>query len=203
MFSLNPAKMPEAEVSLRLALYLLAGQTIDGRVEVAIDGAQVRTRTKVHFPIQEFLAAESCGCVEPGTDWRGTYRHEPTGGRIHLHSTPGLGDVVARLRGGRLLRVECKKGPLIASKSSQEYPLIREALGQLLTAETVGEDDLLAAGVPESPRFCALAERWRKAPLIRRTGILILTVSREGTVGGFGEAAFKSAKGGSYKGAAD
>lgn len=94
---------------------------------------------------------------------------------------------MARLRSGIILRAECKKGPLSRSRSSQEYPLIREALGQLLTVEEVGEKDILAVAVPHTDRFAELASRWRKAPLLKRLGIRILTVSRTGTVEGFDE----------------
>ena len=103
---------------------------------------------------------------------------------------PGQGDVVARLSTGRTLRVECKKGPLSRSKSSQEYPLLREAIGQLMTVERVEPTDILAVAVPDSPKFNELASRWRNAPLIRRLGLQILTVSRDkGAVSGLNVAA--------------
>jgi hypothetical protein len=38
-----------------------------------------------------------------------------------------------------------------------EYPLLREALGQLLTVEEVGEDDVLVAAVPKAATFSRLA----------------------------------------------
>jgi len=86
---------------------------------------------------------------------------------------------------GHTLRVECKKGPLVRSKSSQEYPLLREALGQLLTIAEVTERDLLAVAVPHSAKFQELAQRWRQAPLIKRFGIHVLTVDQTGNVFGF------------------
>jgi hypothetical protein len=85
---------------------------------------------------------------------------------------------------GYTLRVESKKGPLKKSKSSIEYRLIREALGQLLTVEEIGDKDILAVAVPCSDKFTALARRWREAPLIRRFEIRILTVDRHNTVDG-------------------
>ena len=69
-----------------------------------------------------------------------------------------------------------KKGPMNRSASLQEYPLIREALGQLLTVQEVSEHDILVVAVPHSRKFAELAQRWRKAPLIMRLGIRILTV---------------------------
>lgn len=175
--------MPEAETSLRLAFYLLSRGLTD-KVEVAIDGAQVKTTSQVHFEIAQFLVESQCRCIAPAFEWRGRYSHDPTKGYISIHSNPGQGDVVATLWNGRVFRAEAKKGPLVSSKSSQEYPLLREALGQLLTIQSVGEHDLLAVAVPHSTKFSDLASRWREAPLVRRSGIQILTVTRDNQVHG-------------------
>ena len=91
----------------------------------------------------------------------------------------------AKLKSGKIIRAESKKGPLGRSKSSQEYPLIREALGQIITINEVGESDLLAVVVPSSTKFEELALRWREAPFIKRCGILILTINRYNEVKGF------------------
>lgn len=178
------ARMPEAEVSIRLALYLMQHGIAVPPVKVAIDGAQIQTGQTVHFPIMSFL--ESAGCVprSPDQAWRGEFRHLLSGSDFSIHANPGCGDVVANLRDGRTLRVESKKGPLERSTSSQEYPLLREALGQLLTMESVGESDVLAVAVPRSAKFLELARRWREAPLVRRAGILILTVGQDSEVEG-------------------
>jgi len=52
----------------------------------------------------------------------------------------------------------------------------------------VGENDILAIAVPRSEKFCELAKRWRKAPLIERLGIRILTVGQDGEVDGYAAA---------------
>jgi hypothetical protein len=180
--------MPEAETSLRLAFFLLQKRLADF-VEVAIDGAQVKTLEKVHFQIREFLVESQCVACEPSNGgWSGTYLHTPSGGKIRIHSTAGLGDVVAQLADGRTFRAESKKGTLVPSTSSQEYPLLREALGQLLTISEVGETDVLAVAVPHSTKFAELAERWRNAPLVRRADIKILTVERNNEVHGLDQA---------------
>jgi hypothetical protein len=177
-------KMSEAEVSLRLAFYLIRHDLVSSEVSVAIDGAQVRTQDLVHFPIAEFLKESGCDRAEVVEAWQGTYALGGGKGRIRIHSSPGQGDVVARLRSGHTLRAESKKGPLTRSKSSQEYPLMREALGQLLTIGSVSDDDILAIVVPKSPKFYDLAARWRRAPLIQRFGIRLLTVDRNNRVEG-------------------
>ena len=105
----------------------------------------------------------------------------------HLCHCPVFPDqryVVAEVKSGHMLRVECKKGTLRRSKSSAEYPLLREALGQLVTIDSVGENDILAVAVPKSEKFESLARRWREAPLIKKFGIQILTVARDGSVTG-------------------
>lgn len=177
-------KMPEAETSLRLAFFLLQRQMTKS-VEVAIDGAQVRTLKQVHFPIEAFLVESLCEPYETNQGgWTGTYRHVPSGGLLRIHSTPGEGDVRATLTDGRNFRAESKKGPLVAVPGSREYPLLREALGQLLTISEIGEADILAVAVPHSTKFAELADRWRKAPLVLRAGIQILTVDRSNNVHG-------------------
>ena len=176
--------MPEAEVSLRLAFWLLERGYAVERVEVAIDGAQVRIGANVHFDLSGFLAERDCRKLSSTGAWQCEYALASDCGIVRIHSNPGRGDVVAKLRSGHTLRVECKKGPLSRSNSSQEYPLIREALGQLLTVAEVGEKDILAVAVPHSAKFEELAVRWRSAPLIKRFGIHILTVDRTGNVFG-------------------
>jgi hypothetical protein len=181
---LNSEKMGEAEVSLRLAFYLVGNDLVTSEVSVAIDGAQVKTQDLVGFPIAEFLKGAGCERGVASDAWQGSYSSGADKGRIRIHSSPGQGDFVAKLRSGHTLRVESKKGPLTRSKSSQEYPLMREALGQLLTIGSVNEDDILAIAVPKSPKFDELAARWRAAPLIRRFGIRLLTVDRDNQVEG-------------------
>jgi hypothetical protein len=181
--------MPEAEVSLRLAFWLLERGHADGRVDVAIDGAQVRVGDTIHFNLSGFLEERSWRKLSASSAWQCEYELAAGCGTVRVHSNPGRGDVVARLRSGHTLRVECKKGPLTRSPSSQEYPLIREALGQLLTIQEIGENDILAVAVPHTAKFEELAVRWRNAPLIKRFDIRILTVDRNGNVFGLTEGA--------------
>ena len=186
---LSTEKMSEAEVSLRLAFYFLRHDLVKSDVHVAIDGAQVKTANTVHFPIAEFLLQSSCQQCHVGEAWQGRYTVGSGEHKIVIHSNPGRGDVVAELRSGHTLRAESKKGTLQRSKSSSEYRLLREALGQLLTVDAVGDDDILAVVVPYSSKFSELARRWRRAPLIEKFGIRILTVDRDGNVNGLDEAA--------------
>jgi hypothetical protein len=54
----------------------------------------------------------------------------------------------------------------------------------LLTVERVEPTDVLAVVVPASPKFNELTSRWRSAPLIRRLGLHLVTVDRNGGVSG-------------------
>lgn len=185
MDTLPDDRMPEAEVSLRLALYIARNQYATGDVDVAIDGAQVRNLNKIHFPMDKFLRDEGLIAVtRSGDSWQGVYKIADSQSKLKIHSSPGLGDVVATLRNGRRLRVESKKGKLQRSKSSSEYPLLREAIGQLMTVSEVSDIDLLGVAVPHSTKFAELSSRWSSAPLIQRVGIIIICVHRSGLVDG-------------------
>lgn len=178
MTELPQDKMPEAEVSLRLAFGLFERGLVASTVEVAIDGAQIRTGTTVHFPIESFMQDMGWHFLGPVKEWRGVYKHRKYRDNLLVHSSPGKGDVVAKLTNGRTLRAESKKGSLVRSKSSQEYPLVREALGQLLTVEEAANTDLLAVVVPSSEKFERLAAQWRPRPLMKRARVHIATVNR-------------------------
>jgi hypothetical protein len=141
----------------------------------------VRIKDDVQFDLLRFMTANGWQTLGLSTVWQGEWAHSAAP-RIRIHSNPGCGDLVAHPRSGRTFRAECKKGPLARTPSSPEYPLLREALGQLLTIDEVTNGDILAVAVPQSPTFEALATRWRQAPLIKRVGIQILTVDRQGRV---------------------
>jgi hypothetical protein len=179
------SKMAEAEVSVRLASWLIDQGFVEGCVDIAIDGAQVQVKREIHFDLTTFL--KGCGWIGDSNSsvWQCGYRRAGGSIQLRVHSNPGKGDVVARLRSGAVFRAECKKGPLSRSRISQEYPLLREALGQLLTVEEIGDGDVLAVAVPHGEKFKELAARWRRAPLVRRLGIQILTVASDGSVNGF------------------
>ena len=176
-------RMPEAEVSLRLAFHLLALAGSQGVARVAIDGAQIRVHGAEVFPIAAFLADAGWEQIaqEGKNAWQGWYgRH---GQRLNIHARSGVGDVVVTV-GSKRIRAECKGGPLIKKRGSREYPILRGALGQALTVEQVEANDLLVVGVPRTPRFHRLADRWRQAPLVVRSGIQIVLVGRGGVVEG-------------------
>lgn len=182
-YSLPEDRMPEAEVSLRLAFHLLSLPGGEGSAEVAIDGAQVKVGKDQIFPISLFLKQHGWEQVEQigQNPWQGRYRRAQS--QLTIHSTPGVGDVVATV-GTKRIRAECKGGPLIKKPGSREYPILRGLLGQVLTVDRVHDNDILAVAVPRSDKFSQLAGKWRDAPLVIRSQIQIVLVGRDGTVEG-------------------
>ena len=177
-------KMPEAEVTLRFAIAIIEKGHAISSVLTAIDGAQVKTGSTVHFPIVEFLNEQGWFGNDKTDRWQCTYKNKKYSQSVVVHSSSGEGDLVAKLKNGLTLRVESKKGPLSRNKSSKEYPLIREAIGQLMTIEKADVNDVLAVAVPHSEKFADLAAQWRKRPLMKNAGIHIVTIDRDNTIRG-------------------
>lgn len=177
-------RMPEAEVTLRLAMYLINDSHTNEDVICAIDGAQVKVGATIIFPIIDFLNFEGWIGQEQDEKWQCKFIHDDFSQSIIIHSSSGKGDLVSSLTNGYTLRVESKKGPLITKPGSKEYPLIREAIGQLMTVEYANDSDILAVAVPESAKFLDLAVRWRARPLMKHAGIHIITVNRNNQITG-------------------
>lgn len=176
-------KMAEAEVSLRLAFHLLTLPASSGNATVAIDGAQVRVHGEEIFPMSSFLSANGWGMAKQSgkNDWQGCYAKG--GLSLVVTAQSGSGDVVAEI-GDRRVRAESKKGNLVRKKGSPEYPLLREAIGQLMTIEQVETNDTLVVAVPQSETFRSLASRWRSCPLMEEADIHFALIGRNGNVEG-------------------
>jgi len=180
---LSDVMMAEAEVSLRLAFHLLSHPKSGPSATVAIDGAHVRVHGNEVFPLRSFLESQGWSPVTAldAALWQGTYVKGQK--KILITTQSGIGDVVIDV-GPKTIRAECKKGPLIPKKGSPEYPLVRGAIGQLMTIEDAPANNLLVVAVPLTERFRKLLARWRDRPLIQRTGILLVAVGRSETVEG-------------------
>lgn len=182
---MNNHRMSEAEVSLRLAIHLVSTKRAASDVQVALDGAQVKLGAVRHFDVASFLHALGWKAEDASERWQAKYVHPSMAHGINVHSKSGTGDVTAVLADGRSLVVEAKKGTLENCSRSSEYPLLREALGQLLTLAVVPENAVLAVAIPHGERLAKLADRWRSAPLVRASGIRFLTVAPSGDVKGW------------------
>lgn len=179
--------MSEAEVSLRLAVHLVTSGLAKSDVSVALDGAQVQIGQTQHFDVLGFLNSLGWLPEEGSVRWQCKYLNPSFPQCIVVHSQSGCGDVTATLASGEPLVVEAKKGTIAKCKASSEYRLLREALGQLLTLKAVRGNEVLAVAVPHGERFVSLAAQWREAPLVKRSGIRILTVSQSGEVAGWSQ----------------
>jgi hypothetical protein len=181
---LSVDRMLEAEVALRLAVFILSLPGSGTMASVGIDGASIKVGDAVVFDIGRFMAGTGWEPIkEPqvgGNAWTGVYRRGNK--TIRMHSRPGEGDVVATVDGRRIV-VECTKGPLVHKAGRAERSLLTTALGQALLFD-VSADNIVVAAVPDTPVFRRLAETWRSRPLVKRAGIRITLVARDGAVSG-------------------
>ena len=181
---LQADRMSEAEVAVHLAAFILSLPHSGAMASVAIDGASMKVGDAIVFDIGRFMAGTGWEQIkEPqfGRSARtGTYRRNDK--TIRVHSRPSEGDVVATIDGRRII-ARCRKGTLVRKPGSSEYALLTAALGQALLFE-VSAGDIVVAAVPDTPVFRKLAEIWRSRPLVRRAGIRIALVARDGTVSG-------------------
>lgn len=173
--------MTEPEVSLRLAIYYLKNHLTSRDVMVSIDGAHIKTGNTVHFDIEGFLKENLCVKMDGDFGrWQGVWHLEGQKTNMILNAVPGNGDVQVVLPDGKTLFVESKKGG--RGKSSQEYRLMREAIGQLMTSRFVSESTIPAVAVPYAKKSLELAERWSKLEQIQRAGIRFLLVQEDGNI---------------------
>ena len=101
----------------------------------------------MHFDIKGFLSENHCEKTDGDFDrWQGQYCITGQKAKIIIESIPGYGDVQILLQNGKTLFVESKKSK--HGKSSQEYPLMREAIGQLMTSSFMNEQTIPAVAVP-------------------------------------------------------
>lgn len=174
--------MQEAEVSLSIVLYYIKNQLTNEDVKVSLDGAHIKTKDTIHFDIYGFLDSYGCRKVRGTVDsWQGTYEVEDYTPKIIISSTPGVGDVNITLVDGKYLYIESKKGKN-KNHSNSEYPLMREAIGQLMTGRQLDDNVIPAVAVPYSEKSYELACRWSQFKQIQMVGIKFMLVSDDGNV---------------------
>lgn len=173
--------MTEAEVSLYIALYYIRNGLTDKDVHVSIDGAHVKTGETIHFDILKFYSEQGFLKLDDDTDrWQGKYAVEGFNPNVIVCSTPGVGDVKIETKDGKTILVESKKGK--KDKKGQEYPLMREAIGQLMTGSELDESIVPVVAVPYTEKSFQLAERWSKLSQIRNVGIKFFLVQEDGNI---------------------
>ena len=173
--------MTEPEVCLRIAMYYIKQGLTQETVYISLDGAQMKTKDVIHFDIFGFLKDNGFQKLDNDVDrWQGEYKiigHEP---KIIICSKSGIGDVNIDLLSGKKLRIECKKGK--DNKSGQEYPLMREAIGQIMTSFELSDDIIPVVAVPFSDKSYALVSKWSEYKQMKQLGIKFFLVKDEGIV---------------------
>ena len=173
--------MTEPEVSLYIALYYIRQGLTKSNVKVSIDGAHVKTKNQIHFDIQSFMKENHCKKIDGDTErWQGIYEVLGHDAKIEISSVPGIGDVNIQLLSGELLWIESKKGK--ANKSGQEYVLMREAIGQLMTNEFIPSYAIPVVAVPYSEKSFSLASKWSALERVKKEDIRFLLVENNGNV---------------------
>jgi hypothetical protein len=173
--------MQEAEVSLRIAFYHIVNGLTDKDVNVSIDGAHIKTGNTVHFDIDGFMADNDCQKIDGNMKrWQGEYRINGYDQKIIISSVPGIGDVNIECKDGKQLYIESKKGK--NDKNGQEYPLMREAIGQLMTGCTMTKNVIAIVAVPYSEKSYNLASKWTKFEQMQLVGIKFYLVKEDGDI---------------------
>lgn len=173
--------MKEAEVSIRIALYYICSNITRENVRISIDGAHIKTKDTIHFDIWNFMKENGCKKIdENDTRWQGIYEivgYEP---QIEICSQPGIGDVRVILPNDCILHIESKKGT--EKKGNPEYPLMREAIGQLMTTEYNSNNIIPIVAVPYSQKSYELAKRWIEYEKIKAANIHFILVYENGEI---------------------
>jgi hypothetical protein len=177
-------QMPEVEVMLRLAFYLLSVEDSADECTITPDCQHVESAGRAIFPLVEFLAQEEWKQIEGrgNEPWEGVYTRG--GKRLIIIATPSHADVFIRI-GERLVRAECKKGPLLKRTGSPERPIMHKLIGQLMMSKAIEPDEFLLAAVPNTARFQKLAASCQASDRLKPTGITFVLVGRDGSVDGF------------------
>ncbi len=173
--------MKEAEVSLRIAIFYIINNLTKKNVRVSIDGAHVKIKDNELFDIFKFMSDNGCRKSDGDFNrWQGEYEVIGFEPKIEICSRPGIGDVNIVLLNNETLYVESKKG---ANRDGAEYQLIREAVGQLMTAEyTENENVICAVAVPHTSKSGELAKRWSEHKKIKNANIHFILVRDNGDI---------------------
>ena len=113
-FAKKPLRMPEAEVAVVMAEWLLAKDRPGSKVKMALDGAHVHL-TRPQFRLRAFLKKRGWVRGTPADsahEWQGDYTR--SGQALRIRFRAGF-DLRAKYR-GRAIAVECKGGPLDRAK---------------------------------------------------------------------------------------
>ena len=120
------AKMPEGEVILRLAFYILGLRRASRCLTVCLDRHHVKSHGTTIFNPKRFLTSHGWLQVERVGKYTCFGSYTKKGKKIVVSANSHGGDIVATVA-NRRIRVECKKGKLQRTKGNPENKLIHEA----------------------------------------------------------------------------
>ena len=173
--------MKEAEVSIRIALYYICNNITRENVKISIDGAHIRTKDTIHFDIWSFMKENGCSKVDDNdTRWQGVYKVAGHEAKIEICSQPGIGDVRVILPNNFVLHIESEKST--DKKGNTECPLMREAIGQLMTTQYEDENVIPIVAVPYSSKSYELAKRWSEYKKMQDANIHFVLVRDSGEI---------------------
>jgi len=167
--------MPEAEVSLRLAIYLLSLDKAESRVAVSIDTQHVTSGGRQICDVAKLLTADGWTLASPkfSCSWRGIWKRQAK--EIHISDNSGHCDVAITID-GKNYRAESKGAP---KRPPQDKNQVQQAIGQLLVAENVSSDDVLLIALPSTLRN---KENWQNRPLMLQNKIRMVFIYPDGSV---------------------
>lgn len=177
--------MPEAEVTLRLAFWLLSRAGRESHADVSIDGAHVhiaaheqvgrQIQERTVFDIRSFLAKNGWYPGNLKDDWRGTYTRE--GQSLRIQSVHGFDVQVSH--GSKSIKAECKGGRLYPVRGRGAAAVLASAIGQAIVSSSNAQPpEELWVAVPDSPKFDEAAQRIKRSPAFGKTGIRIALVGK-------------------------
>lgn len=171
--------MREPEVSLGIAFYYITKNLTNQDVFVSLDGAHIKIKDNILFSVKGFMNEHGFYKTDGNTEhWQGEYKNKNFTSRIQLSAKTGIGDVRVILTDGTELYVESKKSG--TGKGNPEYPLMREAIGQLMTAKNIGSTTTPAIAVPYSNKTFNLAKEWAGYEQIKMAKIRFILVHEDG-----------------------
>jgi hypothetical protein len=132
-------RMPEAEVTLRLAFRLMSAEGSGQDVKIAIDGACVQIKDVTIFEIAEFLQESGWRKISQSgkNPWQGQYRHEQCAHLLQIQPKAGP-DIRLQWR-GKVLRVESKGGTF--DDKGRHRAIVAAGIGQVLTLKDIPQRD--------------------------------------------------------------
>lgn len=181
-------KFPEAEVILRYLNAKINEGKVDANktIYVNLDGQHIGSKSGIVFcDVIRFM--EKQGWKKQGniSTWKGLYikNYNEDEYTAELSAQVKHGDLKFEMKNGKTLIVECKKGTLTKSKSSQENSLLKGVIGQLVISENFNNDNFIySACIPETEKYRELIEKYGTSSGLIKLNINLETINRDNII---------------------